>query len=234
VALTAATTARDEATAAYDAARHAAVTAEYQEVYAVAATCASQGDRLRADLARVERDLCDLRAKRDRLNARRGEQEELARVSRTVEFIRDTIRAAGPAVTELLLTTISQEASDIFAEIMDDHTSELRWENDYEVVVQRGAESRSFSQLSGGEQMSAALAVRLALLREMSEVDFAFFDEPTQNMDTERRTNLAAQIGAIRGFDQLIVISHDDTFEHQTDNLIRLTKERDSTRVDSA
>jgi DNA repair protein SbcC/Rad50 len=53
-------------------------------------------------------------------------------------------------------------------------------------------------------------------------------------MDIERRTNLAAQIGAIRGFDQLIVISHDDTFEHQTDNLIRLTKERDSTRVDSA
>jgi DNA repair protein SbcC/Rad50 len=234
VALTVATTARDEATAAYDAARHAGVTAEYQEAYAVAATCASQGDRLRADLARVERDLRDLRAKRDRLNERRDEQEELARVSRTVEFIRDTIRAAGPAVTELLLTTISQEASDIFAEIMDDHTSELRWENDYEVVVQRGAESRSFSQLSGGEQMSAALAVRLALLREMSEVDFAFFDEPTQNMDMERRTNLAAQIGAIRGFDQLIVISHDDTFEHQTDNLIRLTKERDSTRVDSA
>jgi exonuclease SbcC len=233
-ALVAASTARDGAAEAYDSPRHAAVIAEHQEVYALAATCAAQGDRLRTDLAKVERDLRDLQARRDRLTARRGEQEELARVSRTVEFIRDTIRAAGPAVTEMLLTTISQEASDIFAEIMDDHTSELRWENDYEVVVQRGAESRSFSQLSGGEQMSAALAVRLALLREMSEVDFAFFDEPTQNMDSDRRTNLAAQIGAIRGFDQLIVISHDDTFEHQTDNLIRLTKERDCTRVESA
>jgi exonuclease SbcC len=72
--------------------------------------------------------------------------------------------------------------------------------------------------------MSAALAVRLALLREMSEIDFAFFDEPTQNMDAERRTNLADQIRAVRGFDQLIVISHDDTFEHHTDNLIRLRK----------
>ena len=81
--------------------------------------------------------------------------------------------------------------------------------------------------------MSAALAVRLALLKEMSEVDFAFFDEPTQNMDTERRSNLAGQISQVKGFDQLIVISHDDTFEHHTDNLIRLEKQYEETRVHS-
>lgn len=81
--------------------------------------------------------------------------------------------------------------------------------------------------------MSAALAVRLALLREMSQVDFAFFDEPTQNMDGERRSNLADQIRAVRGFEQLIVISHDDTFEHHTDNLIRLRKENEQTELEA-
>ena len=81
--------------------------------------------------------------------------------------------------------------------------------------------------------MSAALAVRMALLKEMSEVDFAFFDEPTQNMDGERRTNLANQISEIRGFDQLIVISHDDTFEHHTENLIRLTKTHEETQLET-
>jgi exonuclease SbcC len=155
-------------------------------------------------------------------------------VARAVSFIRDTIRAAGPAVTEMLLATISQGANDIFAEIMDDHAAELRWDRDYEVLVQRGAETRKFAQLSGGEQMSAALSVRLALLREMSEVDFAFFDEPTQNMDAGRRTNLAGQIGQVRGFEQLIVISHDDTFEHHTDNVIRLQKIPEETRIESA
>jgi exonuclease SbcC len=224
---------RDEATAAYDATRHGALKTEYQETYASLATTGAQGDRLRAELARAERELRELRIKRDRLRARRTEQDEMGRVARTVDFIRETIRAAGPAVTEMLLATISQEASDIFSEIMDDHSSELRWESDYEIVVQRGAETRKFNQLSGGEQMSAALAVRLALLREMSGVDFAFFDEPTQNMDDERRSNLASQIAAIRGFEQLIVISHDDTFEHQTDNLVRLAKQHDSTRVES-
>jgi exonuclease SbcC len=155
-------------------------------------------------------------------------------VARAVDFIRETIAAAGPAVTEMLLASISQSAAVIYSEIMDDHAYELRWDQDYEILVQLGTESRRFAQLSGGEQMSAALAVRLALLREMSEVDFAFFDEPTQNMDEERRTNLAAQIGQIKGFEQLIVISHDDTFEHNTDNLIRLEKVHEQTLVEAS
>ena len=169
----------------------------------------------------------------DKLQERLAERGELGRVTNAMAFIRDTIKSAGPAVTETLLAHISQGANDIFSEIMDDHTVELRWDRDYEVLAQRGAEIRKFNQLSGGEQMSAALAVRLALLKEMSEVDFAFFDEPTQNMDGERRTNLATQIGEIRGFDQLIVISHDDTFEHHTENLIRLTKIHEATQLET-
>jgi len=78
--------------------------------------------------------------------------------------------------------------------------------------------------------MSAALAVRLALLRGLSRLDMAFFDEPTQNMDGERRGNLAEQIRRVRGFEQLIVISHDDTFEQGLDSVIHLEK-RDGVTV---
>lgn len=83
----------------------------------------------------------------------------------------------------------------------------------------------TFRQLSGGEQMSAALAVRLALLKQMTGIDVAFFDEPTSNMDGERHDNLADQMMNIRGFSQLFVISHDDTFERSTQNIIRITKD---------
>ncbi|MBO0779619.1 MAG: hypothetical protein J2P37_12410, partial [Ktedonobacteraceae bacterium] len=91
--------------------------------------------------------------------------------------------------------------------------------------------TRTFAQLSGGEQMSAALAVRLALLKKLSTLNLAFFDEPTQNMDEMRRMNLAEQIRRVRGFDQLIVISHDDTFEQGLDSLVRLTKDYGETRL---
>src|SRR6266702_3910358 len=90
---------------------------------------------------------------------------------------------------------------------------------------------RTFAQLSGGEQMSAALSVRLSLLKKLSTLNIAFFDEPTQNMDELRRTNLAAQIRRVRGFDQLFVISHDDTFEQGLDSLIRLRKMDNKTSI---
>lgn len=79
--------------------------------------------------------------------------------------------------------------------------------------------------------MSAALAVRLALLKKLSGINIAFFDEPTQNMDEQRRSNLAEQIRRVRGFDQLIVISHDDTFEQGLDSLIRLRKQDNQTQL---
>ena len=72
--------------------------------------------------------------------------------------------------------------------------------------------------------MAAALAVRLALLKEISNIDIAFFDEPTVNLDAQRRESLAEQIMNIRGFSQIFVISHDDTFEQGIDNVIRIEK----------
>jgi len=68
--------------------------------------------------------------------------------------------------------------------------------------------------------MAAALSVRLAILKQLSDIRLAFFDEPTTNMDAVRRENLAQQISQIKNFDQLFVISHDDTFEGYVDNVI--------------
>jgi exonuclease SbcC len=89
-------------------------------------------------------------------------------------------------------------------------------------MLEEGGYDRPFINLSGGEQMAAALSVRLALLKQLSDIRIAFFDEPTTNMDAERRENLAAEIGQIKHFDQLFVISHDDTFEGYVDNHIRV------------
>ena len=107
---------------------------------------------------------------------------------------------------------------------MQDYSRRLIWNKDYGITLEVSGHERSFQQLSGGEQMSAALSVRLALLREMSSIDIAFFDEPTANLDEARREALARQIFQVRGFSQLFVISHDDTFEQATQNLVRVER----------
>lgn len=181
---------------------------------------------LSAEIVRVEALLSDL-------EAARAEDATLDDLERMLQQFRDIIKEAGPNIMKALLRKISAEANRIFGEILGDRSAQLSWESDYEIVLRRDGKERSFAQLSGGEQMSAALAVRLALLRRLTRLDIAFFDEPTQNMDGERRGNLAEQIRRVRGFEQLIVISHDDTFEHHTDNLIRLRKINEETELEA-
>ncbi len=161
-----------------------------------------------------------------------SERDQLGELTEALAFIRKTVRDAGPYVTRALVQTISIEANRIFTEILGDYTTRLNWNDDYSITVEQGGYKRGFSQLSGGEKMAAALAVRLALLREMSQIRVAFFDEPTANLDDERRENLAGQITQITGFNQLFVISHDDTFERETHHVIRVHKEGGVSRVE--
>jgi len=222
----------DAAARDYDAAAHDEASEELKHLRGDEAKLGERRKHVQEDIDGYRRELDGLRVTEARLQRSVRERVELEETLETVKFVRKTIKEAGPIVTKTLLDQISAIANDFFAELMDDHAAELRWEENYEIVVQRGTEVRKFAQLSGGEQMSAALAIRLALLREMSGIDVAFFDEPTQNMDADRRGNLADQIAQVRGFEQLVVISHDDTFEHQTDTVIRLRKERDETIVE--
>jgi len=167
----------------------------------------------------------------DELEMAEKEQHTLEELQRMMEQFRKLIKEAAPHVLKAMMTGISIEANRIFGEIMGDRSAQLSWQSEYEIVLHRQGSNRTFAQLSGGEQMSAALAVRLALLKKLSTLNIAFFDEPTQNMDILRRTNLAEQIRRVRGFDQLFVISHDDTFEQGLDSLVRLRKRDGQTRV---
>ncbi len=165
------------------------------------------------------------------LEAAQKEKLTLDELQTMMDQFRKYMKEAGPHVLKAMLSDISAEANRIFGEIMGDRTAQLSWQNDYEIVLRRQGLNRSFAQLSGGEQMSAALAMRLALLKKLSTLNIAFFDEPTQNMDELRRMNLAEQIRRVRGFDQLIIISHDDTFEQGLDSLVRLRKVDGETRL---
>ncbi|HXZ06231.1 MAG TPA: SMC family ATPase, partial [Ktedonobacteraceae bacterium] len=159
------------------------------------------------------------------------EKRTLEELHKMLEQFRKLMKEAAPHVLKAMMNDISVEANRIFGEIMGDRSAQLSWQNDYEIILHRQGVDRTFAQLSGGEQMSAALSVRLALLKKLSTLNIAFFDEPTQNMDELRRTNLAEQIRRVRGFDQLFVISHDDSFEQGLDSLIRLRKMDNKTSI---
>ncbi|WP_353258773.1 SMC family ATPase [Prochlorothrix hollandica] len=153
--------------------------------------------------------------------------QDLHRKTAIAQFITEARRVynqSGSRITGFYLDEIRREGDRLFRELMNRQGVALTWTDDYEIQVQEEKGWRGFRTLSGGEQMAAALAVRLALLKVLAELDVAFFDEPTTNMDRDRREQLAEALGNLKTFRQLFIISHDDTFEHLTENVIRVER----------
>lgn len=216
---------RNGVAAEYDAGAYAASVKEYDALHSEVAALGERLRQQRGQLAEAQAEIERLMGVQAELRATRAEHEELNDLLALLEHIRAVLRDAGPKVTQALVEVISLQAARLYADIMADHTARLRWTEDYEILLISGGRERNLQQLSGGEQMAAALAVRLALLKEVSAIDVAFFDEPTANLDERRRDNLAEQILNVKGFSQLFVISHDDTFERDTDNVVRIAKQ---------
>lgn len=176
-------------------------------------------------LEELEQQLLRLASLQAKLTQAQNQLEQKRKAERFIKFARKSYKEAGPRITECYIQTISREADKLFRELLNRSNVSLQWTRDYEIVIQESAHLRRFVNLSGGEQMCAALAVRLALLKVLADIDIAFFDEPTTNMDRSRREHLAEAIANIKSFRQLFVISHDDTFEKITENIIMIQRE---------
>jgi exonuclease SbcC len=90
--------------------------------------------------------------------------------------------------------------------------------------------------LSGGEQTKLALAITLAMIQEFSGLRFAVFDEPTYGVDADSRQKLADAILEAQkaaGLEQLIVVSHDDSFEGKIEHVVMLRKGASGTEMNS-
>lgn len=205
---------------------------QWQQVETEWGEVRSQADRLVGSLPQQQALLAELDTQLSRLqlvaegrDRARSDLKQREQVRKFIAFARKAYKDAGPRITERYVQSISREADKLFRELMNRPNIALEWTRDYEIILQEGAHTRRFVNLSGGEQMCAALAVRLALLRVLADLDVAFFDEPTTNMDRPRRDSLAEAIANIKTFRQIFVISHDDTFEKVTENVILVTRE---------
>ena len=207
---------------AYDKARHLAERAAFHETekrHAEMRATFEAAKRREDQLAAELKHFADVRKG---LSGEFKEKERLENVAEVTTFIRDTLKEAAPRVARNYVYHVSLEANQMFREITGNAERTLKWAEDYSIVLEEDGYERPFQSFSGGEQMSAALSIRLALLKQLSDIRIAFFDEPTTNLDAERRENFAQQISRITHFDQLFVISHDDTFDSYVDNVIAI------------
>ncbi|MFL6375128.1 MAG: AAA family ATPase [Pyrinomonadaceae bacterium] len=206
----------------YDRERHLALRRQAADTERRHAEAAARLDLSRQRQEQLAAELAQFETLRASLSGEFQEKERLENVAETTAFIRDTLKEAAPRVARNYVYHVSLEANVLFREITGNAERTLKWGEDYAITVEEEGYERPFQSLSGGEQMAAALAVRLAILKQLSDIRIAFFDEPTTNMDAERRENFAQEISRIKHFDQLFVISHDETFDNYVDNVIHI------------
>ena len=150
-----------------------------------------------------------------------------------IKKMRIWLRVLIPKIRKALISQINVVASEIYRHIREEEGTVVTWKDDYEILVSTSKTKKSFFRLSGGEKMSAALSVRLAILKVLTDANFAFFDEPTTNLDEDSRRNLSKYIHNIKGFEQLFVISHDDSFKRHSEHVIKFSKdENEITHID--
>jgi exonuclease SbcC len=221
------TRALDELSQAYDPQYFEIVQSTYKEAEIQQIKLGARLPEIIKRLQDVESQLENLQVIQSKRDRAQVELQQREKAKHFITFARKAYKQAGPRITERYVHSISREADRLFRELLNRQDVALAWTQEYEIMVQEGAHWRRFISLSGGEQMCAALAVRLALLKTLADIDIAFFDEPTTNMDRPRREQLAEAIANIKTFRQLFVISHDDTFEKVTENIVLVERSAD-------
>ena len=154
------------------------------------------------------------------------ELKKLEDKSNRANLIRNEVGKMGRAISKYMLSGISNIASLNFNKITG-RTERIEWSNDEKdkyVLYLVGQERKiAFEQLSGGEQVSVAIAIRGTMTEYFTNSRFMILDEPTNNLDTERKKLLAEYMGEIlKNLDQSIIVTHDDTFREMAEKIIEL------------
>ena len=169
-----------------------------------------------------EKHYTELKNKQKEFLSNKENLNKLQIKERTINRMRALYKELAINLAKTYTAQIAYKATNLFREVLQDSSFELNWTEDYQIIMLKNGQELAFELLSGGQQIAAAIAIRLGLLQEMSNIRFAFFDEPTAHLDSDRRNQLALQIGAIKSFDQLFVITHDESFASQANNIINV------------
>ncbi|SNB46279.1 AAA family ATPase [Geobacter sp. DSM 9736] len=223
-----------ELSTGYSAETHAAAQGRKEALNASTAALREALNHLDQNLKRVAGEVAELQKVQEEIGRKQEELRELRKKEELVKYLRNRVfNKVSAQLSERFREEIGTRADTIYRTIAESD-EELHWGENYQIVLRDMVDGtireRTDDQLSGGQLMSAVVALRLALL-QTTGARVAFFDEPTSNLDASRRGNLAQAFRAIdhgkeevseHWYDQLFLISHDVSFTEITDQVIQL------------
>jgi len=223
-----------QAQAVYQAKQHQQVRSDKDRLLTEVATITQQIENLNKDHQRLAQEITKLQTLQEEVTNKQASVAGFEKKEKLVKFLRNQVfKNVSEQLSERFREEISLRADRIYRTIAESD-EELHWGEKYQIILRDMHDGqlreRSDDQLSGGQTMSAVVALRLALLQTIG-ARIAFFDEPTSNLDAARRENLAHAFRAIdvgreevteHWYDQLFLISHDVAFTEITDQMLQV------------
>jgi exonuclease SbcC len=109
--------------------------------------------------------------------------------------------------------------------------SDIKIDDDYNISVLGPAGEQDIDQISGGERVALAIALRLAIAQVLSgKIETIIMDEPTTHLDEQRRKELVNILSSFfkeggRIIPQMLIITHHPEIEDVADTIYTIRKE---------
>ncbi len=191
--------------------------------------------RIQGKIEEIDRRVEILRMKESRLRELMGKKESLEVFRSKILKVREVFsrdRGIQPLIRDRARPAVEEELNIIFSSFNFDYDS-VTLDDDFTPSLRRGKTVFSFDRLSGGEKISLALALRLAIARflMMSKVETFLLDEPTIHLDEERINALVETMSSL-DVPQLIVVTHSPRFRDIASHSILVSKSGEVSSVE--
>ena len=124
-----------------------------------------------------------------------------------------------------------------FLMLISDNSLDSQIDENFTPIILQGEVEMDYSYLSGGERTAVALAYRLALNQTINSLmskirtrGIIILDEPTDGFSETQITKLRDILEELNA-EQLIIVSHEQKVEGFVDNVIKVSRENDSSLV---
>ena len=158
-------------------------------------------------------------------------KEKQRRLEETLLWINDffipSLENIEKHMMEAIRYRFEKQVRGLYSLLIEDPEFQISINETFDPILERDGLTQSYSQLSGGERTSIALAYRLALnkiVQEESKSDnnhLLILDEPTDGFSKEQLSKIRIILDELN-CPQVIIVSHDNEMEGIADHIYRV------------
>lgn len=188
--------------------------------------------QLQTQLESTKRHLQEIQ---ERIALLHKEKEKLIKTQELYFWLEEHFVPLTYTIEKQVMVSIHHHFNQLFQEwfsiLIEDENTYSRLDDAFAPIILQNGYEIAFTDLSGGEKTSAALAYRLALNKVITSLihtintkDLLILDEPTDGFSIEQLDKVREVLERLQS-KQTIIVSHETKIESFVNNVIRIQKE---------